>query len=110
MTFSPRFPPCAQRGRKRGHSDFHKYENLNVPFSQQLAQHERQDAAVAVVIELDGRVDAALRLEALLRAVRRRRGHREGLSRCKVHSDAGDRVALLTREPEALAILARAEL
>jgi hypothetical protein len=37
---------------------------------QQLPQHEGQDAAVAVVIDLDRRVDAQLELDLLLAAVR----------------------------------------
>src|SRR6266511_4103507 len=43
--------------------------NRGPGFSENLAQHERQDAAVLVVVHLDRRVDAQQHLDLLLRPV-----------------------------------------
>ena len=71
---------------------------------QQLAQHERQDAAVLVVLDLLRRVDAHARRELLV--VRRCTRDLLGLAAL----DAGDRELLLAGQPERLGVLAVGEL
>ena len=56
---------------------------------QQLPHHGLQDAAVAVVVEFDGRVDAECGLERFGRAVRGRRANRDFAARLQVVAQAG---------------------
>src|SRR5688572_5741497 len=59
---------------------------------QQLANDELEDAAVAVVLELDRRIDPRDGRERLLRAVRSRRRDRQGLPRDEAVGRTADRV------------------
>ena len=63
--------PTTQRGeREDKHSDRRKVSQILEPvLPQQLPQHERQNATVAVVFDLDGRVDARNDRHFLLRTV-----------------------------------------
>src|SRR5436190_21452404 len=78
--------------------------------SPKLAEYERQDAAVAIVIELDRRIDPAERLKAPLGAVCRDGVDGKQLSRRKAVGDASDLVGFFAAQAERLTTVADSEL
>src|SRR6266852_2103653 len=64
--------------------------NRRSRFAEKIAQHERKNPAVHVVIHLDRRVDAQQQLDVLLRSVLAADDERRLLSRPDARFDAGD--------------------
>src|SRR6266508_1847098 len=84
--------------------------NRGPGFSENLAQHERQDAAVLVVVHLDRRVDAQQHLDLLLRSVLAADDERRFLLRPDARFDAGNDDDLVPLDSERLHRIVAGEL